>query len=210
MDYVHHIHHLPPICGQRPLKIKFSVFSLRFPLQLLSIIWSHSEIPANNYSSWSDAWSLIHLTGPSPFLLGVLCSRSSRILLSRSLCASLLPSTGWCRGEEAKDKGSSSISPLPFAELCSSSLCFSVSCPSSSSSSSSSSSASTSGSALLGFAGRRSGSPAATSASPSAPLCSSASGGNSSPRPQEEPSSSQPAAPLGRSLFQAERPPFLL
>lgn len=159
---------------------------------------------------WSDALSLIHLTGPSPFLLGVLCSRSSRILLSRSLCASLLPSTGWCRGEEVKDGGSSSISPIPSAELFSSSLCFSESCPSSSSSSSSSSSPSMSGSALLGFDERSSGSPAATSTPPSAPLCSSASGGNSSARPQEEPSSSQPVPPLGRSLFQAERPPFLL
>ncbi|KAF3834045.1 hypothetical protein F7725_025249 [Dissostichus mawsoni] len=32
------------------------------------------------------------------------------------------------------------------------------------------------------------------------------SGGKSSPRSQEEPSSSQPPGPLGRSLFHAERP----
>ncbi|TNN43587.1 hypothetical protein EYF80_046205 [Liparis tanakae] len=102
-------------------------------------------------------------------------NKSSRILLSRSLCASLLPSTGWCSGEEADDDGSSSISPILSAELSSSSLRSSDSRPSSSSSSFSSSSSSPSPSGRLGLAERRSGSSGFVSTSSSSPLPSSAS-----------------------------------
>lgn len=165
----------------------------------------HSKVTLNFNPHLSVDLPPSFVPSPSPFLLGVLCSRSSRILFSRSRWASLLPRAGWCSGDEVEDDGTSSNSPILSAERSSSPLRSSASCPSSSSSSSP---VSLSRSGLLGLASAESSE--AMSMSSSTPLPSSPSGGKSSPRSQEEASSSQPPASLGRSLFQADRPPFLL
>lgn len=143
----------------------------------------------------------------TPFLLGFRSRRSCRILLSRSLCAFLRPRTDTGSGEESKD-----ASALPFSNEPSSTSLLSSSSPISSSSSSSSSSPAL---CCSGGGGRTDsvveGSSWLQPACPPAPLPSVSLEKDSwSHDPPGEGSSSQAPPPLERSLFQAERPPFLL
>ncbi len=186
-------------------------------------------IPSKEFNRWITGinyvgafWLKKYFLSLLPFLLGARCSRSSRILFNRPLCASLLPRMDGWRGEEESEEehGASNAScppPPPLSrEPSSVSLLSPLSSPSSSSSMSSSS-------PLVLFScdvdswGTGALEPSwAVSISPSPPLPPSSSPSLEKPADTwshdvlGEGSSSQVAAPLGRSLFQAERPPFLL